>query len=179
MKIYHIAPKNLQGSIIYPLNGLKDTLPEIYAEEVQKYRGRPQLLERNIPYLDCLWNDVLHFTPVNPRKIRAAIMKAGFKWFPLSWYEIDPEQLELNEQNTVIYLSPMRQKGDFAVTDADFIPFTLEALVMLDSIPKAATEYFNHAKANNERPFLFNCVPHVLYHGAFDTQHPAVSILDV
>lgn len=179
MKVYHIVPPNQQGTQIYPLNALKDSLPDIYVEQVKKYRGRAELLERNIPYLNCKWNDVLHFTPVNPRKLRAAIIKAGFKWTSMSWYEIDPEQLDMNESNTAIYLSPFREKGDFVAQDEDFIPFTLEALVMLDSIPKAATEYFNHAKANNERPLLFNCVPHVLYHGTLDTTHPAVSLLTV
>ncbi|GAB4320359.1 MAG: hypothetical protein Kow00117_09860 [Phototrophicales bacterium] len=179
MKVYHIVPPNLQGTQIYPLNALKNTLPEIYAQQVQKYRGRAELLQRKIPYLNCTWNDMLHFSPVNPRKLRAAFIQAGFKWNPMYWYEIDPEQVGLNEQNTVIYLSPIREKDDFTVNDEDFIPFTLEALVMLDSIPKATTDYFNHAKAHNENPFLFNFIPHVLYYGTLDITHAGVSVLEV
>lgn len=58
--VYHLVPKNFVGNVLFSLNRLKDTLPETYATQVGKYAGREKILERRIPKLDCLWNDVLH-----------------------------------------------------------------------------------------------------------------------
>ncbi len=30
-------------------------------------------MEQRIPILNCLWNDVLHFSPVHPAKIKQAM----------------------------------------------------------------------------------------------------------
>ncbi|MBI2087070.1 MAG: hypothetical protein HYT69_02770 [Candidatus Zambryskibacteria bacterium] len=65
--LYHQIPKNMFGTLLYPLNVLKETHPEIYAEHAKKYVGREQLLTATVPPLNCLWNDVLHFTAIAPR----------------------------------------------------------------------------------------------------------------
>ncbi len=65
--LYHSVPKNLQGNILYPLNTLKEKHPEIYEQQVSKYVGREHMTQQRIPILDCLWNDVLHFSAVNPK----------------------------------------------------------------------------------------------------------------
>lgn len=45
-------------------NVLKDTKPAIYTAQSKKYLGRERILGAKIPPLNCLWNDVLHFTAV-------------------------------------------------------------------------------------------------------------------
>lgn len=67
--IYHFKPKRMAGQKLLPLNTLKTFYPEIYTEHVKKYLGREKLLSRRIPILECLWNDVLHFSPINPQLI--------------------------------------------------------------------------------------------------------------
>lgn len=47
--IYHLVPSNLAGSILYPLNRLKETFPEVAVTHVKKYEGREGLLNRRIP----------------------------------------------------------------------------------------------------------------------------------
>lgn len=179
MNVYHRVPAAFTGRVLYPLNQLKDSLPAIYAREVGKYRGRTQLLQRVIPYLDCLWNDVLHFTTVHPMQIRDALTEVGFNWTPAQWFEIDPDMIEINASNAVIYTHPVRAKGDFSTTEDDFVPFSQEVLAMLNSIPRETIEYFNEAKAHDERPFLFNFMPHVLYLGTLDTDQIGVSVIKV
>ena len=68
--LYHSVPKNLEGSILYPLNTLKGKHPDIYEQQVSKYVGREHIKEQRIPILDCLWNDVLHFSAVNPKEVK-------------------------------------------------------------------------------------------------------------
>ena len=52
-----------------PLNQLQEIHPEIYIEQVKKYKGREILLQKRTPILDCFWNDVLHLSPINPQII--------------------------------------------------------------------------------------------------------------
>ncbi len=64
---YHILKDSFVGDSIYPLNLLKNFHPEIYEKEVRKYEGREKLLEARNPILDCLWNDVVQFSCLDPR----------------------------------------------------------------------------------------------------------------
>ncbi len=70
-------PKNLQGNILYPLNAPKEKHPDIYEQQVSKYVGREHIKEQRITILDCLWNDVLYFSAVNPKEIKQALIEAG------------------------------------------------------------------------------------------------------
>lgn len=70
--VYHRYPEGLQGSYLHPLNKLRTKLPELYRREVQKYTGREHLMQQRVPLLECLWNDVLHFSPVHREQVAAA-----------------------------------------------------------------------------------------------------------
>jgi hypothetical protein len=163
---YHLVPRNLTGPVLYPLNELRDRLPAVYYEEIKKYTGREILLQRKIPQLLCYWNDVLHFSPVHPEKIEAALKPAGFRPSKLKWYEIDPQECNFNSSNTVIYISPMRDRNDFMTDESDFEPFSLERLSQLNEVPAATIEYFTKAKEQGERPLLFHHIPHILFRGS-------------
>ena len=67
--IYHKVPADMSGNILYPLNVMEKINPEIYEKAVKKYEGREYLMREVIPWLNCLWNDVLHFSIVHPTKI--------------------------------------------------------------------------------------------------------------
>jgi hypothetical protein len=67
--VYHFRPKEMSGDFLIPLNSLQKTHPVAYVEHVKKYKGREELLQETIPILDCLWNDVLHISPINPQVI--------------------------------------------------------------------------------------------------------------
>jgi hypothetical protein len=66
--LYHFLPKGgMKGEVLYPLNALKDIMPEVYVRQVKKYEGREKTLKKTIPFLNCLWNDVLHLSPIHPQ----------------------------------------------------------------------------------------------------------------
>lgn len=75
--VYHRKSKNFVGDTIFPLNHLP--FPEVKTREQKKYQGRESLLETKIPPLDCLWNDVIHCTPVHPSIVYSALREAGFQ----------------------------------------------------------------------------------------------------
>ncbi len=79
--LYHWVPDDMIGDTLYPLNILKHTHPDLYTKKVSKYIGREKVMDQIIPILDCLWNDVLHFTAVHPKDVKDALIKAGSKKF--------------------------------------------------------------------------------------------------
>ena len=174
VKVYHVVPHNFVGDTLYPLNTLRDALPQIYAQQIKKFRGQDALTNRTIPTLNCQWNDTLHLSPVHPAQIREAIKTVGFLWSSRKWFEIDPQHKGIDATNTVIYTYPASLHQASVVRDEDFIPFSLEMLEMLNSIPQATHEYFNHAKAHDERPFLFNFIPHVLHYGTISVHDVSI-----
>src|SRR5687767_14788723 len=107
--VYHLQPKNLVGSVLYPLNALRDQYPALYAQHAAKYTGRESMLERHIPILGCLWNDVLFFSPVHPQLIKSTCEEVGKTWTPTHWLEIDTALHDLNAGNTVIYEPNMQR----------------------------------------------------------------------
>lgn len=172
-RVYHMMPKNFTGNTLYPLNQLKTHLPEIYTAQAQKYLGREVLMQRKVPLLNCLWNDVLHFSPLHPSKIRDALMSTGFKWNARPWFAVNPVNSGFGAENAVIFLRTPPEDptafGNFDLPDADFIPFSLEQLELTRrEVPIATLEYLEFAKNNGERPVLFNYVPHILYRGAIN-----------
>jgi hypothetical protein len=40
--VYYRIPPNMKGDILYPLNELKNTYPEIFEKEAEKYEGRAE-----------------------------------------------------------------------------------------------------------------------------------------
>lgn len=178
MRIYHIVPTDFVGSILYPFNQLQDALPDVYAVQAKKFRGWDELLQYRIPELDCHWNDLLHLSAIHPAQIRGAMEATGMAWKTNHWFEIDVEKIALlNEDNAAIFTAPFRLQGPMA--DRDFLPFNVEGLQMLTSIPQQMYEYFNHAKAYDERPFLFSYIPHVLYRGTLDITAPGITRITV
>jgi hypothetical protein len=76
--VYHRVPPDLRGTVLYPLNRLADVHPDLYEELQQNYATRRDIAALRIPPLgNCLWNDVLHFSPVHPARIQAALADAG------------------------------------------------------------------------------------------------------
>jgi hypothetical protein len=167
--VYHLAPKNLVGNTLQPMNALKESHPGIYAKYVQKYQGREQVIERKIPLLNCLWNDVLFFTSVHPRAIKEGFIAVGKQWKPQQWIEVDTVQSGFNAENTVIYVSDMtRQKGDFTLNPEWFIAFAAEKLITTMELPEATLAYYREAAENQEPIFAWRGLPHIMHQGSID-----------
>lgn len=164
--LYHLVPKNLTGSVLYPLNTLEQKFPNQYADYAKKYTGREILTRQLIPPLDCLWNDVLHFSPVHLRLIREGLLTAGFEPRPMQWFEADPIALAFNQNNTTIYLYTPKDRLDFTKMANDFQLFDHELLEEFSTLPTATLAYYQESKKENRFPLLFHRVPHILYRGS-------------
>lgn len=164
--IYHIVPKGMQGTTLYPLNTLKAVYPEAYENHMKKYEGRTELLGRRIERLDCLWNDVLHCSALNPSVVVEKMRKLG-KNFNLSFFEIPAEML--GPENTVVYLYTPREKGTHPPQE-DFIAYNPKEVEKYAYLPDATVQYYKETLAAGGKILSFHLVPHILYKGSLDTK---------
>lgn len=65
------------GTSLLPLNELRTRHPDIYESEIAKYNDRSGLPQTHIPLLNCLWNNVIHCSPIHPHLLYRAWRDAG------------------------------------------------------------------------------------------------------
>lgn len=151
----------MQGETIHPLNVLKDSHPELHAQEIAKYAGREHLLEKKIPGTNWLWNDVVHLSAIHPRELNTALREAGGNPPLFESFEIDPTAHNMNAENTVFYFNPIAGE-EYSE------PFDSEKIIGYANIPEATRQYYRDAYAREEKPFLFHGIPHILHKGSID-----------
>ncbi|HVW71779.1 MAG TPA: hypothetical protein VHB93_01345 [Candidatus Paceibacterota bacterium] len=165
MPLYHRVPPKLFGTILYPLNSLREDYPLLYEQYVAEYAGREQLLKERIPPLDCLWNDVLFLSAVDPRKIRRACEEAGAELPPrLLFFEIEP--IAIDPRNAVVWT---RSKSP-----DDFQPFEPQQLEAYAELPEKQIRYYREEAECNRSPLLWMHLTQILYKGAIDISNTRV-----
>ncbi len=160
--LYHKIPKNFSGNILYPLNQLKNIYPEIYEQQFAKYKGREFITEAKIPILDCLWNDVLHFSPVHPEEVFKELKKYDEKDWKPKYYKIPADLLE--KENTVVYLFNGDGKGVKSDLDS-FKEYNPDDVCNYTELPQETKDYYKEAYESGKAPLLYHKVPHILYKG--------------
>lgn len=158
--LYHRVPKDMQGSVLYPLNQLKALHPEQYTSAAAKYVGREKLMQFEIPQLRCLWNDVIHLSPVHPSDIKNALGSA-FRPRGFRFYVIDP--VILNPEKTIVYLSDEGKSGI-----KNFVQFNVESLPEYSKFPERTQRHYDDFIAKGKQPLLFDGIPHILYKGSIE-----------
>lgn len=163
--LYHFVPDNMQGQTLYPLNQLKEVVPEAYDYHLKKYIGRERLLERKVPILDCLWNDVLHLTAVHPTKVTEAMINAGKKVPPKQFYSYEiPVEMILGDKSIVYLYTDIKVPPD----SSEYIPFRLEDIGNYSFISQKTIEYYRDCFLNVSKPIVYHFVPHILFKGSIE-----------
>ena len=164
--LYHRMPLNMKGNILYPLNLLKEKYPQVYNQELSKYNKREYLLKVEIPPLNCLWNDALHLSAVNPKDIKNALLEAGADLKNnFVFYQIDPNYLD--KKNTTVYL--YRSDSNLnQLTSNDFESYNHQNIEKYSKIPNDTKEYYKELISMGKKPLLFYRLPHILYKGTID-----------
>lgn len=162
--LYHNLSVHMVGDTLYPLNRLKETHPEIYALHVEKYRGREQLLERRIPKLECLWNDVIFFTAIHPHDIKAALVNAQHPWRqPSRWLKINCEKL--SPERTVIWTYPVKDEAGLEFHEVDILDYATVLPEHYALMPEATKRYYAKMAEQKLFPLRFVYTPHILHCG--------------
>lgn len=153
--IYHRIPQNMAGDTLYPLNQLKEIYPEIYEQHVAKYEGREWVKDFELPELECIWNDVLHFSPINPELIEDILEEIGFKYQRDTYLKIKLDQL--NPDSWMIWHDPI--EGQLVRTqDLSYLDDHL-------GIPHNVVDYYKQCFSDKKHPLLYLGLPHVLFKG--------------
>src|SRR5690625_5571655 len=102
-----MVPKRMIGEKLIPLNKLKTKQEKLYNEYAEKYYDHPErvkLLERRIPRLNCLWNDVNHFLPLHPSRVYNALKEVGVHVKgDINFYKIPVLNLKYNKNAIYLY----------------------------------------------------------------------------
>lgn len=164
--LYHRVPKNMSGTILYPLNILKETRPDIYVQQSKKYVGREGILTAKIPPLNCLWNDVLHFTAVEPDVMRKNLEEAGFIFEPSSYFKV-PLEMIIGDNAVAFTNSEGKER---LVPFLDYENFDIKRMAIYREIPISTLNYYRKIKLEGGRPMIYQFIPHILYKGNVDTK---------
>ena len=153
--LYHHVPDEMQGSVLYPLERLKVRDPALWARHVEKYKDRSGLLKSRIPILDCLWGEVLFFSPVHPQKICNALRKAGINK-TIRCFEV-PARLLC--RNSAVML-PTLEDGRI------FVSYAACSVNRYTEIPQHTIDYYR--SCGGEMPLLYHGVPQILHRGTLN-----------
>lgn len=161
--IYHGVPDEMIGSILFPLNQMKQTLPEIYAKNLVKYQYRRGVMDRKVQLLNCLWNDVIQFLPLHPSRVFELQKNIGLisKVPDYSFFEINLSLLDPNK--TVVYFKTSQGEENVEVKWIKDVNFD-----DLQNVPKQTEDYYKSLAKTNELPFNYQYIPHILYMGTLD-----------
>lgn len=164
MFLYHRVPENMQGTVLFPLNDFKDTMPDIFAKHDAKYSWRREVKDTIIPGLGK-WNDVIHLSPINPQETLDALKNAGFiykdKW---KIFKIDP--LVLDESKLVI----MTKNFEDGELHPQYEKFSLDTLKKVSHLSPWTLQYYKECKQKGIEPLLYAGSPHVFYKGSIETK---------
>lgn len=152
------------GVTLYPLNELRSINADIYNEALKKYAGREKLLQDKVPFLDCLWSDVVHLSPVHPTRVVEAYQELGYKLTSIC-YQIDAGTLDANK--TVIYWYKYLDFRDRQKPD-NFERFSVDKLTSISELPQVTKKYYQSMFEKGERPLQYVGVPHILYKGSIN-----------
>lgn len=170
--IYHIKPEPMNGNHLLPLNQMnKDS--DTYKMAIRKYRGREVLMETKIPMLDCLWNDVIHFSSISPQLIYEKLLELGaalkFTGANKSYYKIPVEDV-VSTQSVIYDFSndEKEKKKSFNLSDSDTSLLSKIEYSELSNIPNQTVAFWKQA-INSGKPVLwYPYIPHIFVKGAID-----------
>jgi hypothetical protein len=161
--IYHGVPEKMEGNTLMPLNLMPNFLDEIYEKNIKKYEGREEILERRIPLLDRLWNDVLQFLPFDPIKVFELQVSLGLisKMPHYRFYKIPLGQLDVQKTAVFFKTAPGEENTEVKwLEDVDF--------ANVQDVPLATVNYYKTLIGTGVLPFNYQFIPHVLYAGTVD-----------
>lgn len=167
--IYHLKPGTFEGQSLIPLNQM-DKTSQVYKTQAQKYLGREALMEQNIPLLNCKWNDVVHFSALNPQVIvdKLKEFETNLKIVRPYYFKI-PVQDIIEKYDAVVFDRKKSEKGDFTIREYEISPLCESSFQELQQVPDETIKFWSDVKVNGGKFLWFPFVPHVFIKGMVDT----------
>lgn len=164
--IYHMVPKEMIGDKLIPLNALSEISPHLYKKYTKKYCSHPdrlKLLKRQIPKLNCLWNDVIHFIPLNPYYVYEALTCLGIKIKEKQRFFKIPIERLTNNTNAIYFYTKENYKGPaMNINESEIKLLHIETYKELKELPSASLDYYKVENEKGNGFGLFAYIPHLL-----------------
>nr|WP_251025955.1 group-specific protein [Bacillus sp. ISL-47] len=161
-----MVPKEMKGDKLIPLNSLKKSHPNMYNRYSKKYFDHPErtkLLTRQIPKLNCLWNDVLHFLPLHPYYVYEALTSLGIKTKEGQlFFKIPIEKLKNNKNAYYLYTKEKYRGPAEDIAEDEIKLLDIENYREIKTIPRDTFEYYKIQNEKSNRFGLFPFIPHLL-----------------
>ncbi|PKR76712.1 group-specific protein [Halalkalibacillus sediminis] len=171
-----MVPKELKGEQLIPLNEMKTIDRRLYNQYTKKYIQHPErkkLLTQKIPKIDCLFNDVVHLSPIHPNMIYKSLKEMGIQLDDdMEFYQIPVEQLRPNVN--VYYLF---KKSNYLSSSIDITPFDIRLLDVgqydeLLTVPNETIHFYQNGYTKDDPQFaMFHYIPHVFSLGNINLQN--------
>ncbi|WP_088103410.1 group-specific protein [Halalkalibacter urbisdiaboli] len=176
--IYHMVPKKMIGEELFPLNQLKTRQEELYIAYAKKYNDHParaKLLERRIPKLNCLWNDVIHFLPLHPSLVYDALNKIGVNVnSDRKFYKIPITNLQHNKNAIYIYNKDNYQGPDVEMKNDTIHLLDINKYEELSTVPSDAIAYYEEQHSKGNRFGMFQFIPHIFSLGKVNVSNAEI-----
>lgn len=167
--LYHGVPEKMKGHHLISLNEMFKTHQDLHDQYLEKYKGREEILERTIPLLGCVWNDVVQLLPLHPQKLFELQKESGLiESIPnYSYFRIDSD--ELDADSTVVYFKTAPGEENVIVKWLKDVN-----LDELQNIPQPTMDYYKSSIGKKEPIFNYQFVPHVVFKGKIDISNSEI-----
>jgi hypothetical protein len=170
MYIYHLVPDPFHGSKLVPLNQM-DRFSDLYTNHASKYKGREELMNTMIPKLNCKWNDVIHFSCIDPKIVAREIkkIKPDLKLRRAKYFKIHIDQISEKYRAMIFSNYPKEKNNTFHILENEMTDLTKEAYKELIAVPEHTIEYWVRAHENNQPLLWFAFMPHIFINETVET----------
>ena len=175
--VYHLCAPDFRGTTLFPLDNLREALPEIYERERVKYDHRESVLEFVIPKLGVPWGATVNLSALDPTHLVAARRRLGVPFSNLLTRRIlripvnriaHLPAVRYNSKTHWINSSPGDASVPLTPPEHEFFPFDPLTYEEVTEVPELHLEYLGRQLARGERALGFVFVPHVLVAGPID-----------
>ena len=166
----------MRGSVLYPLNDLRDRHPDVYRSELAKYAGREGVLGYRVPHLGVAWADTVNLSALDPRLLVAERRRQGVPFSRLLERRLARIPVErVAATPAAAYRASAhwinsRPGAEVALEppEADFSPFDAATYAEVRDVPSAHVAYLKEQLAAGDYALGFVFIPHVLVAGPVD-----------
>lgn len=169
--IYHLKPENMQGELLIPLNQM-DKEDELYRQYSKKYIGREDLIKQSFPLLNCLWNDVVQFSALDPRIIIEELRKHNpeLTLSRKSFYKFEVADLAGQYEGIVFDRDLSRVDKSFEVLPHEVRALEVDSYKELEAVPSRTIKYWKKVKEEGGVFLMFPFITHIMIKGPVDTR---------